>query len=407
MEQNLYVGIFTSLIYSLLVLGILQYILFQKSSSKIYWTYFLYVSLATIYYFLNLSLVPDFKGFTGGFRVGTDDCRFFSQIVDVSYRLPNHCYALTQKHSFSIFIDLLFPFEVYHPLQIIIFNVIGITLIPFLGEKIYFYFFENEKTKRRLIFYILLLSPSILANGLIIMREGWIVQFFLVFIYCILYCKSKIILLVSFLLLVFLRPSFIVFPVLFYLINKYYGRKYFYLRILLPMMVIIPLMSYVLYISDNINVLENLTRDSYVDSFLTKFEDESIYYKIWQYPFPLNVILSFIFFYFSPFLSFNFYHNNIFLIRNVFSLVESIIMIVLIPVSTVRIFKNWYQTNNRKIFLFVSFSILVLSTLSLQFRHKIIVIPLLYILFLHNFDYKKGYFLLIPIYFILQVIIIT
>lgn len=408
MEQSLFLGIFISFIYSLVVLGILQQIIFRKLSNRIYLTYIFYVSLAIIYYSLNLSILPEFKGFTGGFRVGTDDCRFFSQIVDVKFNLPNHCYALTQKHLFSVFIDFVFPFKVYHPLQIIIFNVIGITFIPFLGEKIYFYFFRSENDKQKVVFYLLLLSPTILANGLIFMREGWTVQFFLIFIYCLLYGKNKIMLLVSFVLLILLRPSFIVFPVLFYLLNKYYGKKNFYLRIFFSTIAVIPIFGYILNVSEGINILEGIIRLGYIDSFLSEFGEKSIFFKIMKLPFPINTIISFVFFFLSPFLILNFYYYDAFIIRNVFSLVEAIIMLILTPVSLVNIFNNWHSSNknNKKLLLIVCVSIFILAIFSLQFRHKIIILPLLYMLLIHNFNLKKGYLLFISIYLLIQLFII-
>src|SRR5690606_24324604 len=143
---------FLSIVYGLLLLSFTQFILFKKIYRSVSITYFFYVILSIIYYFVNLEIVPDFHGFTGGFKVGTDDCRFYLQISSVKLDLPLFCHTLGDKwHNFSIFLKVIYPFAIVHPLQIVTVNCIGISLIPILGKYIYLDYFPNERKKAHIL----------------------------------------------------------------------------------------------------------------------------------------------------------------------------------------------------------------------------------------------------------------
>lgn len=406
MAEN-FLLVLLSVVYGAIILGVFQIIFIKKLQASIFKVYFFYVILSILYNYVNVSIMPDFKGFTGGFRIGTDDCRFFLQIVDVQFSLPVFCHSLQEIHNFSKFLDFLYPFEIRYPIQIVPFNCIGIAMIPYLGKNIFKFYFPKEPYKIRLIYLLLVFSPTILQNGIILMRDGWTTQFFLIFIYCLLYHKSIILLLVSAGIVALLRPTFIIFPILFYIIETNFEKPNFYRRMLLASLVVLPISYFVLKISKGIDLSEGLVRDEYVEGFLGQFGEESMLYRIMTMPFPINIILSFIFFLTSPFLKWGFSFENILVVRKIFTFIEAVLMTLLIPNFLLNFFKNWKSDNAfKRIALFAMLSLLLLSTISMQARHKLIILPILYILFIYSLDKKNRVFIaLAAVYAIFQLLI--
>lgn len=404
MGSDIIIVTFLSIVYGFILLSLAQYLLFKKIYRKVGFVYLFYVFFSIIYHFVNIEIVPDFYGFTGGFRVGTDDCRFYFQISSVRLNLPMFCQTLGEKwHNFSIFLKVLYPFPIIHPLQIVSFNCIGIALIPILGKFIYLDYFPQEKKKAHILFALLLLSPSILANGTILMRDGWTAQCLLMFIYCMRVTKSNNIVLVFLaLLLVVLRPSFFIFPLLYYYLEVSFHKKNFYLKSTFLILLSVPIIMFVSRFLDGGEV----GRSEYVNGFLSNFKDESIFYKIMNLPFPLNIILSFLFFFTSPFLNFKFFNEGTLVLRNIFNLLEALIMIILIPVFVKDVWKG-NDKNSQKLLFFVTISILLLATLSLQFRHKIVILPFLYMILVHVFKRKSLNLVFIIVYLVIQLIIVV
>lgn len=397
-----------SIVYGLIILSGIQYLLFKNIYRSVNKTFLFYVLLSIVYYFLNLLVVPDFYGFTGGFKVGTDDLKYFTQIKDESVLLKNTLSygVLSHTHQFSIFLKILYPFPIYSPLQIITFNCLGITLIPILGKRIFDIYFTDEFYKTKILFILLLLCPTLLMNGLILIRDGWTTQFFMIFCYLLLTKRYNFLMFLSAGLLIFLRPSFIVFPFLFAFIELNFHKKFFWSRSIALLLILLPIAAIFLKQIEGVDLSEGVTRDGYVDSFLGKFEDESIFYKIMKLPFPLNILVSYIFFLTSPFLKFRFFYEDTFIIRNVFSILEAVMMIILMPVFFKNLKSNVSNLSFQKLLTFVSVSILVLSTISLQFRHKIILLPFIYMLLVFSFKKSSLNFILITIYLLLQLMIV-
>src|SRR5690606_35693904 len=139
--------------------------------------------------------------------------------------------------------------------------------------------------------------------------------FFMFFIYCVIERKSVIKILLCMFIVAFLRPTFVIFPILFYIIEKNFEKPHFYIRMGLASLVVIPISYFILKESKGVDLSEGLVRQDYVEGFLGQFGEESMLYRIMMMPFPLNVLLSFIFFLTSPFLKWGFYYENTLVIR--------------------------------------------------------------------------------------------
>src|SRR5690606_7828091 len=107
-------------------------------------------------------------------------------------------------------------------------------------------------------------------------------------------------------------------------------------------------------------------------------------------------ILSFLFFLTSPFLKWGFYNENILVIRKVFTFLEAAIMTILVPNFLLNFLSNWKKDLSfKRLAFFAIISLLLLSTISMQARHKMIVLPVLYMLFVFSLNKKNN--LLVPI----------
>ncbi|CAM3819999.1 hypothetical protein [Sphingobacterium prati] len=406
MDVNLLLEIILSGCYGVIVLTIIQKIFLGRIYRGPFISFLIYTLLSICYYWINITIVPEYKGFTGGLHIGTDDCSFFAQIVDVKFSLPMTCDDLFEYHNYSRFMDFIYPFTVRTPLPILVFNCVGIACIPILGKKIYADFFPDAKNNV-IIYLIFFLSPMILMNGLILIRDGWSTQFFMFFIYNVIKKRKIAIILFSAFLVAVFRPTFVIFPILFYVIERNFDKPNFYFRMGAASIAILPLAFYILKVNKGVDLTEGLVRQDYVSGFLGQFGEESILYRIMTMPFPLNIILSFLFFLTSPFLKWGFVYEGTFVMRKLFTFFEAVVMTILIPGFLVNFVHNW--KNNpvfKRLSFFVILSILLLSTISMQARHKMIVLPLIYILFVYSSERnKKLIFPLAIIYGIFQLLI--
>ena len=406
MDINLFLEVILSGGYAFIILGIIQKVFFGKIYKAPFLTFIIYTILAICYYWLNITIVPEYKGFTGGLHIGTDDCSFFAQIVDVRFSLPMTCDDLLEYHNYSWFMDSIYPFTVRTPLPIIVFNCVGISCIPLLGKVIYNKYFP-EANNDHIIYSIFFFSPMILMNGLILIRDGWSTQFFMFFIFNVISNRKITVILLSAFIVAVFRPTFVIFPILFYIIERNFEKPNFYFRMGAASNVVLPLAFFILKVNKGVDLTEGLVRQDYVTGFLGQFGEESTLFRIMTLPFPLNIILSFFFFLTSPFLKWGFSFEGTFVIRKLFTFFEALLMTILIPGFLINFFHYWKNnTSFKRLAFFTILSILLLSTISMQARHKMIILPIIYMLFLYTSKRNRELILpLVILYTIFQLVI--
>ena len=185
------IDIFTFLhyVYVLTLLFVIYNSTLPKSEFgffKIIKIFHAYCLISIFLYVLHLIFIPEYFGFSGGLGVGTDDSYFYSLIAE---ELPNNFPVRegywSREHPFILFVDLISPLKITHPLHALLYNILAYTLIP-----VYSYLFVYEYTKdnklARVTFLLTLFCPFIALNSSIFIRDGWVLMLFIGTLYYVL-----------------------------------------------------------------------------------------------------------------------------------------------------------------------------------------------------------------------------
>ena len=198
----------TSLIpfFYFLLLAIVVYgIAFRRFSAEVIMLYGVYSLLSIGIFLIQHWTLPEFYGFSGGVGIGTDDCRFYQQAAADPPDLPSHCYQLYPGHSYSLFIRALSPLGIYHPLDIIWVNIVGSMLTPLFVREAAKGIFNNIEIASA-SFLFASVCPFLLSNSIILIRDGWTATLLIAGIYFLL--KKRYVLLIgSTVLLFYLRVA--------------------------------------------------------------------------------------------------------------------------------------------------------------------------------------------------------
>jgi len=144
-----------------------------------------YALFAVLLFLSQLWTIPHYNGFTGPEGgIGTDDAYYFSLVArdlpdDFPIRpgryVPQHHYADILKIVAAPFYAL---FGRLHLLDLVFFNLMGLSLVPFFTTGIARQL-KLDSGAVRVVFWTTLLCPFLLSNGLILVRDGWITAFFI------------------------------------------------------------------------------------------------------------------------------------------------------------------------------------------------------------------------------------
>jgi hypothetical protein len=198
----------TSLIpfFYFLLLAIVVYgIAFRRFSAEVIMLYGVYSLLSIGIFLIQHWTLPEFYGFSGGVGIGTDDCRFYQQAAANPPNFPSHCYQIAPGHSYSVFIRALSPLGIYHPLDVIWVNVVGSMLTPLFVREAAKGIFNNTEIAFA-SFLFASICPFLLSNSIILIRDGWTATLLIGGIYFLLE-KRYVILLVTVVLLFYLRVA--------------------------------------------------------------------------------------------------------------------------------------------------------------------------------------------------------
>jgi hypothetical protein len=393
---NIYVGF----IYASIIFLIINSFLDNRFFYKNFLVYFSYCIGTIIIYFIHISVLPNFYGFSGPLGIGTDDLNFFQEISSIHVNQPNNYIFYKEAHSFALFIDFIYPFPISHPLNVLFINLLGVSFIPYLTYKISWQIFKEEHISNN-AFLLVSICPFILANGLIFVRDAWTVTLFLACVYHLLKSNS-IKFLLFFALLAYIRLAsamLIFFVALFYLKNILNISHSIWVRLsyFLAIISILLISAYIsfTYLSDYLLAkgVNTLFREEFVQEFYGRLFKDSLIYKIYSLPPLLRIPISFLFFFFGPFIRLNFYTEGIFNIRTAMMNCLSPLLFLGYYFFFFRgVFYAFIIKNKelKKIIFIIITLIFIISQISIQFRHKTIVYPFIYIIVAYGFDnYNK------------------
>jgi hypothetical protein len=343
-------------------------------------------------------------GLSGPVRIGTDDATYYYQITSslVSYK-PNHT-ATGQILPFSKFLTFIYPFKIYSPLDILFTNLLGISFLPYFTFKLADYLLKEKKTAsfaKKLILF----CPFTMANGLILMRDIWIVTFVVAGSYFFLK-RNYFAVAVSVGYIAFIRFGSLIFFFITLLILCKYKLNHtlssmVVSNLVFVLLIVLIIASFVFAFPLLITLSEGKLSASLfrgdIIRFFVRVDDDVFLLKLIKLPFLPRIILLGIFFFFAPFLKFQFYTLGVFNIRAIMTLLVTPLVLIfcwsnilkssLFGISTPR-------NNIRYIFLISVFIAICLGIFSLQIRHKTVLMPFIYILMASGKYLPRGKYLL-------------
>jgi hypothetical protein len=353
------------------------------------------------------------SGREGG--IGTDDVRYFAILTsgNISYvPLSN-----ADSYPFTTFLSVLYPFEITKPLQILIPNLLGITFLPYFTYKFAFALVKNKQISN-LSKKLILFCPFTMANGLILMRDIWITTFIIASLYFFIAGKYYHIIL-PFFLIAFIRFGSLVFLgsglLILYRnnIKNYFDSKFtnvFYGFTIVAFITIFILIIPLLQELSEGRLENSLFRESFADILQSiALEDDVFIVKLMNLPLIPRTISLTLFFFFSPFLKFQMYTDELFNIRVImFKLATPLLLCFCWShIAKSFLFSFKYATHIRIILIIAIIWALSLGTFSLQIRHKTILMPLIYILtaygyFMHTRRYNTISFCIVGLIIAVQ-----
>lgn len=352
-------------------------------------------------YTFNLIAWPDWLGLglDGSVgAVGTDSPRFYLGLVSDDRLIPRELnkdmFWFVFNNSYVNLLKVVYPFPIYHPLTILIPNVLGLSFIPYYTYKVASTASCQEKVAK-LAFILVLFCPMLITNGAILIRDGWTAFFTIVSIY---YAQEKKIIpyLIAIVLLSYLRIStgilVLVCSMLFWKNALFVNKKYRYRFIGLIFIIIVSLSFLLPVILDYIQT-KNISfgRDDFVESFIGK---DSTAYRLYILPIYLRIPASFSFFFSYPYLSLGSITSNAFDVRGFLTgIIMPLLFIVYFRYMISGIVYSFIQKNKNEIKTLVIILVVfiaAISMISLQLRHRTAIMPLYYILIAYGFYNNKS-----------------
>ena len=159
--------------YSLLLLTVSCFLLCRDDAKLLFFAYHFYLFFAISFYLIFKSQFPEYLGMTGAEGgIGTDDCRYYAQIVGGKGVFYTIMVSTTDIYSYSIFLKFIYPFEVFTPLNIVVVNLIFAAYLPIYVKRFAVLLTRNNNIGNT-AYWFTLLCPFTLYFDCIILRESF------------------------------------------------------------------------------------------------------------------------------------------------------------------------------------------------------------------------------------------
>lgn len=397
--------------YSILLLLLASHVLCRNEKHDLLFSYHFYLLFAITFYLIFKSQFPAFLGMNGGDAV-MDDSRFYAQIVGwhVNYDIP---YKLGTM-PFVLLLKFLYPFNVYTPLNIIIFIAIFTGFLPIYVRR-FAILLTNDRRIGKYSFIYSLICPFTLYFGCIILRESF-TALMVVAGLCYFVEKKFVPLFVCIIALAWVRfgtLSFLIcgMIILYRFQLKRKTRTDFYFMLLLTAVVTLFYLSLPFIQEFSGGKLESgIIRSTESE----RYEDSTIG-KLMEMPFPLNIFLSALFFIFIPLFGIPHPNHGHYLVGSVFQgFLTPLFMFFLwkniFNASLVALYEKHSESAKKILYLVLLFALL-LGTISMQSRHKTVLFPFLCMLAAYGkvYYYKRfdGFSVLLASIVIVPMIIMA
>lgn len=397
-------SIFTFLLFFLITL-LLHKLIFGSISKNIFIAYSYYSFCAIVFAAFHFITYGEYFDLGGSqTQIGGDDLRYsFEALTGMHYlsyqSSPFYSYFL---RFFSLGISL---FKEPSHIDLLMVNVLAIALVPIFVSKFSNLLFTH-KDASNVSFVLTLLCPILMSNSVILYRDGWTALFFIGTLYFI-FSKRHL------LAIIFLSGElcfrmgggllllFIAGVLWFKQFLKY--KTYPEIKVIIAMFSIV-IIGVMLFIA-NPYILEYIVekmggdilfRFSFVVNRIMPDALEqgvaSGMVALYTAPLPIRFFGGFLFFFVAPTFSLNYLYSvhGIFWLKQFVMLIFPFMMLFYI-VWFIR--GNIYAIKKKDkdiVLLFVIYllSILIISQMSLQMRHKVMFMPLFYVLVSYGFCFK-------------------
>ena len=378
-----------SYLWTLLLFLITNFLLDKNYRTRNFYAFHFFLFLAIIMYFGNLHHDPTQLGLTGGVGI-TDDTAYFAAASDTHYSNITISGHATRDSFWIQLIRFLYPFKIIDPINIIILNVfMGLSFLPYLTAKISEELFHDKKIASY-AFLLITFCPFCWQGGLIIMRDVPTLILILTAFYNFL--KKRYLLVAGAVtLLILIKMGFIVFliiPVACYIISRT-GKGLTLSKVLLTLLIVIGTVAFYLFIIPNLSAItggkmtdDDIFRSNFL-GFLQRSNEESLLVKIYGYPIIVRIPLLILAFLTIPMLKFSFGYT-----AGIGFIPRYVLMVGIYPIY-IMIFSRYifntvafkYKERNVKMMMTIVVLIaLALGMVSLQVRHKVVLMPFLYML---------------------------
>jgi hypothetical protein len=358
--------------------------------------YTAYAALVLLIYFVQKAEFPMYFGLSGPEgSYGTDDTYYFSQVADrVRYDMDLREYYQYDIHEYSTFLKTVAVVEVRHLFDIIWVNLIGAVMLPVFTRGLAMEMFE-EKNVGQVAFILMAICPFTLANSLILMRDGWSATLF-VGASLLFFRRQPARLLLLGGLLFYLRVAsalqLLAALGLYSLVWVKEARTRLARRAIIGSQAVAGVVGVigVFFVLSQFRGIENiydigslLFRSDFLE-FFQKYRSDSFLLQLYQLPVFIRLPATFIFFLLFPFVEVSeIFYGNVFVIRGLLMCLYSVLFIVYFgflirgAIYALRNRSNVRFLITLAVFLFL---MLVVSQVSMQIRHKIMILPLMYII---------------------------
>lgn len=368
-----------SYLYTLIIFFILNNLFPPKYRYYNFLSFQILIFIALIIYCIQIIEIPSYMGLSGPEGgIGTDDIRYYEKLVDIPIKISSTA-TWVESYPFTDFIKTVYPFKVVSPLNIIIFNILGTCFIPSLTGMICMELYDNYKIAKK-SGIIILLCPFLWSNGLIIMRDAWTVSLVLL-ILLLTFQRHYILAIFPCIFLAYLRFGSVFFAligVIVILKRNVFNKKnlLFWGLMIAGCLVFISCINFFIKFSAG-RIETSLFRETFIES-LIRDDENGIITRLAQLPVIIRTPLLFLFFYFTPFFKIKFYTLNVFNIRFICdTLLTSIWLFFCLKYLFRYIYISFNKKKDLQVITWISIYLaLALSIISLQIRHKLVMMPI-------------------------------
>lgn len=414
----------------LLTIGLLVNVLLItviNAPSLLAFFYFLFISLILYFWLVGRNLVeaallysfyallvitlflvqhwtyPDYFGFSGGPYIGTDDSDYYTHVAD---ELP-HSFPVRERpvRNYELLMRFITWYPVTHPFDILFFNVLPLVLIPPFTFRLALVLTYKREVSR-LAYKLVLFCPFLLANSLVLIRDGWTAMCLLgstLFFLRQQYFKVSVLLaflaalrMGSALVLVIILGCYVCWR---FIDTRGVSRKILFMGGATAVATIALLLLYPMILSylESKGFLNTFFfRQYFVGRYLlqnpnTSLVGDSIMVSIYQQNPLVRIPLGFLYFFMSPWFVPNWIiREGIFVPRMLMQNIFALLFIFYFKYLIQAIVHIWFSSDKKMLFTLLAYlvAILALSQASLQIRHKVMLLPLMYILVAYGYYHR-------------------